>query len=218
MNMSNFDSLKAAESLQDAGFEVQQAEAVVGTVTQALNENLATQDDVRELSEKMATQDDLRELSSRLDVLENKVAALDSRLEAIEAQFEIIDARFEAINTRLDAIDHKFEAVNTRLDAIDLKFEALNTNFRATITNFEMAAKSAGNFIGLKFEAIDTNFKAINTSLKTIYARLDMLESKIDNLANDLIQKLTIRLGGMLLAAIVLLEILNRIFPVVPAP
>lgn len=166
MNMSNFNSLKAAESLQDAGFEVQQAEAVVGTVTQALNENLATQDDVRELS-------------SRLDVLENKVAAIDSRLDVMvlkfDARFEAIDHKFEAVNTRLDAIDHKFEAVNTRLDAIDHKFAAVNT-------------------------------------------RLDMLNSKIDNLAKDLAQKLTIRLGGMLLAAIVLLEILNRIFPVVPAP
>ena len=162
MNMSNFDSLKAAESLQDAGFEVQQAEAVVGTVTQALNENLATRDD-------------LRELGSRLDVLENKVAAIDSRLDVIDARFEAIDHKLEAVNTRFDAIDHKFEAVNTRLDAIDLKFEAVNT-------------------------------------------QLKILNSKIDNLAKDLAQKLTIRLGGMLLAAIVLLEILNRIFPVVPAP
>lgn len=152
MNMSNFDSLKAAESLQDVGFEVQQAEAVVGTVTQALDENLATQDD-------------LRELSSRLD----------ARFEAIDARFEAFDHKFEAVNTRLDALDHKFAAVNTRLDAIDLKFAAVNT-------------------------------------------RLDILDSKIDNLAKDLAQKLTIRLGGMLLAAIVLLEILNRIFPVVPAP
>ena len=162
MNMSNFDSLKAAESLQDAGFEIQQAEAVVGTVTQALNENLATRDD-------------LRELGSRLDVLENKVAAIDSRLDVIDARFEAIDHKLEAVNTRFDAIDHKFEAVNTRLDAIDLKFEAVNT-------------------------------------------QLKILNSKIDNLAKDLAQKLTIRLGGMLLAAIVLLEILNRIFPVVPAP
>ena len=148
MNMSNFDSLKAAESLQDAGFEIQQAEAVVGTVTQVLNENLATQDDVRELS---------------------------SRLHVIDARFGAIDHKLEAVNTRFDAIDHKFEAVNTRLDAIDLKFEAVNT-------------------------------------------QLKILNSKIDNLAKDLAQKLTIRLGGMLLAAIVLLEILNRIFPVVPAP
>ena len=169
MNMSNFDSLKAAESLQDAGFEVQQAEAVVGTVTQALNENLATQDD-------------LRELGSRLDVLENKVVAIDSRLDAIDHKFAAVNTRLDAIDARFEAIDHKFEAINARLDAIDLKFQAVNTNF------------------------------------KNIYTRLDILDSKIDNLASDLVRKLTIRLGGMLLAAIVLLEILNRIFPVVPAP
>ena len=169
MNMSNFNSLKAAESLQDAGFEVQQAEAVVGTVTQALNENLATQDD-------------LRELSSRFDAIDARFEAIDHKFEAIDHKFEAIDHKFEAVNTRLDAIDHKFAAVNTRLDAIDLKFQAVNTNF------------------------------------KNIYTRLDILDSKIDNLASDLARKLTIRLGGMLLAAIVLLEILNRIFPVVPAP
>ena len=33
MNTINFDTLKAAKSLQDAGFETRQAEAVVGMVT-----------------------------------------------------------------------------------------------------------------------------------------------------------------------------------------
>ena len=42
MNTINFDTLKAAKSLQDAGFEARQAEAVVGMVTYALSEGLAT--------------------------------------------------------------------------------------------------------------------------------------------------------------------------------
>ena len=42
MNTINFDTLKAAKSLQDAGFETRQAEAVVGMVTYALSEGLAT--------------------------------------------------------------------------------------------------------------------------------------------------------------------------------
>ena len=37
MNTINFDTLKAAKSLQDAGFEARQAEAVVGMVTYALS-------------------------------------------------------------------------------------------------------------------------------------------------------------------------------------
>ena len=41
MNTINFDTLKAAKSLQDAGFEARQAEAVVDMVTYALNFGLA---------------------------------------------------------------------------------------------------------------------------------------------------------------------------------
>ena len=115
--MTSFDTLKAAKSLQDAGFEVQQAEAVVGMVTYALSEGLATKDDVRELHSGIAA-------------LENKVAALDSK--------------------------------------------------------------------------IDNGLAA--------------LDAKIDTGLNNVTQKLTIRLGGIVVGAITLLEVLNRIFPVVPAP
>ena len=75
--MTSFDTLKAAKSLQDAGFETQQAEAVVGMVTYALTEGLATKDDVRELH-------------SGLGALENKVAALDSVLLQSELEFSLI--------------------------------------------------------------------------------------------------------------------------------
>ena len=106
MNTINFDTLKAAKSLQDAGFEARQAEAMVVMVTYALSEGLATKDDVREL---------------KVDL-----AALDSKLAALDV--------------------------------------------------------------------------------------------KIDSGLNNVTQKLTIRLGGIVVGAITLLEVLNRIFPVVPAP
>ena len=99
MSTINFDTLKAAKSLQDVGFEARQAEAVVVMVTHALSEGLATKDDVRELKAGLA---------------------------------------------------------------------ALNV--------------------------------------------------KIDSGLNDVTQKLTIRLGGIVIGAITLLEVLNRIVPVVPAP
>ena len=99
MNTVNFDTLKAAKSLQDVGFEARQAEAMVVMVTHALSEGLATKDDVRELKAGLA---------------------------------------------------------------------ALNV--------------------------------------------------KIDTGLNDVTQKLTIRLGGIVVGAITLLEVLNRIVPVAPAP
>ena len=126
--MTGFDTLRAAKSLQDAGFETQQAEAVVGMVTYALSEGLATKDDVRELHSG----------------LENKVAVLDSKIEALDSKIEALDSKFET----------KFAALDGKIDA------------------------------GLK----------------------------------NVTQKLTIYLGGIVVGAITLLEVLSRIFPVVPAP
>ena len=129
--MTSFDTLRAAKSLQDAGFETQQAEAVVGMVTYALSEGLATKDDVRELH-------------SGLGTLENKVAVLDSKIEALDSKIEALDSKFE-----------------TRFAALDAKIDA-----------------------GL----------------------------------NNVTQKLIIYLGSIVVGAITLLEVLNRVFPVVPAP
>ena len=130
--MTGFDTLKAAKSLQDAGFAVQQAEAVVGMVTYALTEGLATKDDVRELHSRLAA------LDSKID---NGLAALDSK------------------------IDNGLAALDSKMDN-----------------------------------------------------GLAALDSKIDTGLNNVTQKLTIRLGGIVVGAITLLEVLNRMFPVVPAP
>ena len=130
--MTGFDTLKAAKSLQDAGFAVQQAEAVVDMVTYALTEGLATKDDVRELHSRLAA------LDSKID---NGLAALDSK------------------------IDNGLAALDSKMDN-----------------------------------------------------GLAALDSKIDTGLNNVTQKLTIRLGGIVVGAITLLEVLNRMFPVVPAP
>ena len=154
--MTSFDTLKAAKSLQNAGFAAQQAEAVVAMVTYALSEGLATKDDVRELN-------------SGLGALENKVAALDSKIEALDSK---IDNSIAVLNSKID----------NGLAALNSKFEALNS----------------------KFEALDSRFEA--------------LDAKIDTGLNNVTQKLLIYLGGIIVGAITLLEVLNRIFPVVPAP
>ena len=132
MTMTSFDTLKAAKSLQGAGFEVRQAEAMVDMVAHALSEGLATKEDVRELKTDLA-------------MLDNK------------------------IDTGLAALDNK---IDTGLAALDAK--------------------------------IDNG--------------LTSLDVKIDTGLNNVTQKLTIRLGGIVVGGIALLEILNRIFPVVPAP
>ena len=165
--MTSFDTLKAAKSLQDAGFETQQAEAVVGMVTYALTEGLATKDDVRELH-------------SGLGALENKVAALDSKIDnSIAALDSKIDSGLAALDSKIDsglaALDSKIGVLDGKIGVLDRKIGVLDS----------------------KFETLD---------------------AKIDAGLNNVTQKLVMYLGGIVVGAITLLEVLNRIFPVVPVP
>ena len=139
MNTINFDTLKAAKSLQDAGFETRQAEAVVGMVTYALSEGLATKEDVRDLKSS---------LQSNIDALDVKIDALDVRIEA---------------------------------DMRDLK-------------------------------------SSVKADMRDLQSSIDALEVKIDNGLKNVIQKLTILLGGIVIGSITLLGALSRVFPVLPAP
>ena len=154
MTMTSFDTLKAAKSLQGAGFEVRQAEAMVDMVAHALSEGLATKEDVRELKT------DLAMLDNKIDT---GLAALDNK-----------------IDTGLAALDNRIDA---GLAALDNK--------------------------------IDTGLAALDAKIDNGLTSLDV---KIDTGLNNVTQKLTIRLGGIVVGGIALLEILNRIFPVVPAP
>ena len=168
--MTSFDTLRAAKSLQDAGFETQQAEAVVGMVTYALTEGLATKDDVRELH-------------SGLGALENKVAALDNKIDnSIAALDSKIDNGLAALDNKIGALDSKIEVLDSKIEVLDSKFEVLDN----------------------KFEVLDSKFET--------------LDAKIDAGLKNVTQKLVMYLGGIVVGAITLLEVLNRIFPVVPVP
>ena len=154
MNTINFDTLKAAKSLQDAGFEARQAEAVVGMVTYALSEGLATKEDVRDLKSSV------KALDSKID---SSVAALNSKIDNSVAALEVkIDNGLAALNVKID----------NGLAALDSK--------------------------------IDRSVAA--------------LEVRIDNGLKNVIQKLTILLGGIVIGSITLLGALSRVFPVLPAP
>ena len=172
--MTSFDTLKAAKSLQDAGFETQQAEAVVGMVTYALTEGLATKDDVRELH-------------SGLGALENKVAALDSK---IDNSIAALDSK---IDSGLAALDSK---IDSGLAALDSKIGVLDS----------------------KIGVLDGKIGVLDRKIGVLDSKFETLDAKIDAGLNNVTQKLVMYLGGIVVGAITLLEVLNRIFPVVPVP
>ena len=77
-----FDTLKAYQELQNAGFDDAQARAVIATVGTAIAGILATKHDVRDMATKedikdmatkqditdMATKDDIREMATKSDI------------------------------------------------------------------------------------------------------------------------------------------------------
>ncbi len=50
----SFDTLRAAETLEGVGFETHQAKAIVTTMNQAFNEQVATKADIAELKAEIA--------------------------------------------------------------------------------------------------------------------------------------------------------------------
>ena len=50
MATTPFDTLKAFKSLQEAGFDEAQAEAVIATIGNAIGGNMATKDDISEVT------------------------------------------------------------------------------------------------------------------------------------------------------------------------
>ncbi len=94
MNATVIDTLRFADSLKTAGFEVPQAEGLA----RALGD---------ELAEQMLTRADL---DDALRPIYGKFGSIDARFERIDARFEGIDARLESIDARLDAMDAKFDA------------------------------------------------------------------------------------------------------------
>ena len=66
--------------------------------------------------------------------------------------------------------------------------------------------------------ALENKVAALDSKIGALNSKFEALDAKIDTGLNNVTQKLIIYLGGIILGAVTLLEVLNRIFPVVPAP
>ncbi len=100
-----FDTHRAVKSLEEAGFEESQAEAVVEMVGSAVGENVATSSDLRSFEERSTV---------RMDAFEERITA---RMDAFEEQATArMDAFEERITARMDAFEQRIEA---RLEAYE---------------------------------------------------------------------------------------------------
>ena len=85
---NHFDTLSAVEALEAAGIAPDHARAIVGQVNRAVDENVATKADVKQLETA---------LNARIDMLDTKI---DTGLKALDTK----------IDTGLERLDAKIEA------------------------------------------------------------------------------------------------------------
>jgi hypothetical protein len=89
-----FDTLKLARALRDANFSAEQADGMASAIAEAVQTDLATKSDLREM--ELRAQTGLRELELRLD---GKIATLgaDLRAEIAATKADIVKWVFGAI-------------------------------------------------------------------------------------------------------------------------
>ena len=110
MSANAFDTLKAAKSLEAAGFDEAQAEAVVVTVgdavrahTEPLTSGIAT------ITDTMATKEAVTAVEDKLSAVKDNVAALTDRVETLSgtmATKEYVDAAIATLRAEI-AVDFR---------------------------------------------------------------------------------------------------------------
>ena len=136
-----FDTLKAAQRLNAAGFSEDQAASLAATFAEGITENLATKDDIALVHKEMEVLGkDIKALDTRIDT---SIAALDARIDtsiaAVQKDIKALDARIDTSIAALDArIDTSFGALDARIDtsfgALDAKIDTSIDKLRSDMT------------------------------------------------------------------------------------
>ncbi len=124
MNATVIDTLRFADSLKAAGFEVPQAEGLARALGAELAERMLTKGDL---------EDALRPINGKFDSIDARFEGIDARFEGIEARFEGIEARFEGVDARFEGIEARFDGIEGRFDGIDARLDAMDAKFDAKI-------------------------------------------------------------------------------------
>lgn len=176
MTLAMMNTHKAYKSLQQAGIEDRQAEALVEIFAEMQQENALTKSDLSQaMGSLVRAQSDT---NHRIDKLDIRIAQFEKE---VRLQFQGIDQRFDAndkvilsFRERFDKIDAEFVKIYDKFDKIDVEFVKINERF---VKIDEKFAK-----IDEKFEKIDEKFAKIDEKFAKIDERFDRIDEKFDKI------------------------------------
>ena len=152
MNATVIDTLRFADSLKAAGFEVPQAEGLARALGDELAERMLTKGDLEDALRPINGNFD--NIDARFDNIDARFESIDARFESIDARFDRIDARFEGIEAKFEGIDAKFEGIDARLESIDARFDSLDARFDAMDAKFDAKIDSVHRELSGKFNTL----------------------------------------------------------------
>lgn len=183
MTLAMMNTHKAYKSLQQAGIEDRQAEALVEIFAEMQQENALTKSDLSQaMGSLVRAQSDT---NHRIDKLDIRIAQFEKE---VRLQFQGIDQRFDAndkvilsFRERFDKIDAEFVKIYDKFDKIDVEFVKINERF---VKIDEKFAKIDEKFekIDEKFAKIDEKFAKIDEKFAKIDERFDRIDEKFDKI------------------------------------
>lgn len=183
MTLAMMNTHKAYKSLQQAGIEDRQAEALVEIFAEMQQENTLTKSDLSQaMGSLVRAQSDT---NHRIDKLDIRIAQFEKE---VRLQFQGIDQRFDAndkvilsFRERFDKIDAEFVKIYDKFDKIDVEFVKINERF---VKIDEKFAKIDEKFekIDEKFAKIDEKFAKIDEKFAKIDERFDRIDEKFDKI------------------------------------
>ena len=119
MELVTFDTLAAAKTLERAGFDDTQAEAMVKTINKAVNESVATKADLKVLDESV--QGEFKAVRGEIKVLDE---SMRGEFKAVQGEFKAVHGEFKAVRGEIktlgESVKGEFKAVRGELKALEL--------------------------------------------------------------------------------------------------
>ncbi len=132
MESVTFDTLTAAKTLERAGFDDTQAEAMVKTINKAVNESVATKADLKVSDESV---------HGKIKVLDESVKGKFKALdESVQGKINVLDesvkGEFKAVRGEIKALD---ESVKGEFKAVRAEFKALDDSIEGKLKALELS-------------------------------------------------------------------------------
>ena len=101
----NLDVLTYTNTLESAGFNRTQAEAIARGTVQMQAQHFDT----------LVTREHFDHTMERID---QRFGGVDNHFKSIDTRFESIEKQFDAVDKRFDGVDKRFEGIDKRLNAL----------------------------------------------------------------------------------------------------